>query len=155
MAQAVIVDLSPATTPVTATLPAVSRRTVRVALQLVCFAGVLAAPLFQTSAVVALVVAQVLCAAGTYLVLRARGPQGAVGGTLRVWGVGALLSTASALWLADTFHGDRRATQLVAVVAVVLVAGLGRMRDAWNAAGSQLDAILATLPDEGAKTAPR
>ena len=49
-------------------------------------------------------------------------------------------------WLRDVLPLDLRAAQIGAIVALVALVVLGRMRDAYRDAGLQIDAILATLP---------
>ena len=91
--------------------------------------------------------AQALVAVGVFLVLRtSRTPVRATLGTLRIWGIGALVSLVTLTWLRDVLPLDLRAAQLGAIVALVALVVLGRMRDAYRDAGLQIDAILATLP---------
>lgn len=155
MAQTVIVDVVPAAVPRTPGVPGISHRTARVGLQTLCLAAVLVAPMVHATPLTALLLAQLLCGGGTYLVLRTLRPRHAVTGTIRTWGVAAAISAVSASLLLQTDHADLARAQLVAAVGVLLLAGAGRLRDAWNDAGSQLDAVLATLPPEGASSDSR
>ena len=52
----------------------------------------------------------------------------------------------SVTWLRDVLPHDLRVAQLYVLGALVGLVVLGRMRDAYNEAGTRIDAILATLP---------
>jgi hypothetical protein len=122
-------------------------RIARVLVQAFCLGAVALVPGASMSGLQALVLAQCLAAAGIYLVLRSTGTTGnALRGTLRIWGIGALVSLVTLTWLGDVVPHDLRLAQLCAIGVLVALAGLGRMRDAFRDAGRQIDAILATLP---------
>lgn len=126
-------------------------RAARVLVQAFCLGAVALVPGASMSGTQALVFAQCLAAAVIYLVLRASRSTGhAVLGTLRIWGIGALVSLAALTWLSGVVPHDLRLAQLCAIGALVALAGLGRMRDAFRDAGRQIDAILATLPPPNA-----
>ena len=133
--------------PVVARRPLVTPRSARVLVQVGCLALVSAAPLGTVSAGTALVAAQVLGAVLVTLVARALRPgHVTTARMLRIWGVGALTSLVVVTWLHGIHGMEVPRAQLAAVLALVGLAALGRMRDAYTAAGTQLDAILATLP---------
>lgn len=133
--------------PVAARRPALTPRSARVLVQVGCLAAVSAAPLVPISATTALVLAQVAAAVIVSLVVRALQPgQSPTARTLRIWGVGALVSLLTVTWLHGIHGMELERAQLGAVLAVLGLAVLGRMGDAYRAAGTQLDAILATLP---------
>lgn len=122
-------------------------RTSRVLVQAFCLGAVALVPGASMPGTETLVLAQCLAAVGVYLVLRATRRSGpALLGTLRIWGIGALVSLVSVAWLAEVVPHDLRAAQLCAVGVLVGLVALGRMRDAFRDAGRQLDEVLATLP---------
>ena len=122
-------------------------RTSRVLAQAVCLGAVVVAPSVSLSGMQGLVLAQLVVAVGVFLLMRAtRTPARATLGTLRIWGVGALVSLVSVTWLRDVLPHDLRVAQLYVLGALVVLVVLGRMRDAYLEAGTRIDAILATLP---------
>ncbi len=135
-----------------ASAPALVRQTIgprsaRVLAQAFCLAALVAAPSASLSGFQGLVLAESLAAVAVFLVLRtSRTPVRATLGTLRIWGIGALVSVVTLTWLRDVLPLDLRAAQVGAIVALLALVVLGRMRDAYRDAGLQIDAILATLP---------
>lgn len=128
--------------------PLLTPRSARVLVQVGCLAVVAAAPVLPLSATSALLTAQVVAALVVSLVVRALQPdRSPTARTLRVWGVGALVSLVAVTWLHGIHGMEVERAQLGAVIALLGLACLGRMGDAYRAAGTQLDAILATLPD--------
>jgi hypothetical protein len=126
---------------------ALGPRTVRVLAQAFCLAALVAAPSASLSGMQGLVAAQTLAAIAVFLVLRSsRTPVRATLGTLRIWGIGALVSLVTLTWMRDVLPLDLRTAQVGAVVALAALVVLGRMRDAYRDAGLKIDAILATLP---------
>ena len=122
-------------------------RSVRVLAQAFCLAALVAAPSASLSGLQGLLLAQSLVAVAVFLVLRtSRTPVRATLGTLRIWGIGALVSLVTLTWLRDVLPLDLRAAQIGAILALVALFVFGRMRDAYRDAGLQIDAILATLP---------
>ncbi len=120
----------------------------RVLVQLGCLAVIVALPASSVPGGVGLLVeAQLLAAVLVFLVLRAARPSlPALARTVRVWGLGALVSFLAQAWLHDGLGIDHRAAQLGAVGALVAVVALGRMYVAYREAGTQIDALFATLP---------
>ena len=135
---------------VTTSHPVVLRlgpRTARVLAQAFCLGAVVVAPSVSLSGLQGLVLAQLVVAASVFLLIRARQSAGrATLGTLRIWGVGALVSLVAVTWLRDVLPHDLRVAQLCVLGALVGLVVLGRMRDAYSEAGTRIDAILATLP---------
>ena len=125
----------------------VDPRAARVLVQALCLVAVIGAPSASLSRLQGLVLAQALAAVAVFLVLRTtRTPGRATLGTLRVWGVGALFTLVALTVLREALPHDLLSAELCVVGALVALVVLGRMRDAYGAAGTQLDAILATLP---------
>ena len=62
-----------------------------------------------------------------------------------MWGLGAVVSLVAVPGV-SALGGDPQAGQLGALALLVALGALARVRDSWRTAGSQLDAILATLP---------
>ena len=133
--------------PAAAATRAVSHpRSARVLLQVGCLGAVGVALRTESSALGVLVVAQAVAGAGAFgAYSMTRSVPAAARRTLRVWGIGAALSVVAALAL-GAGSLELRWAQLGVVGLLVVLAGLGRMRDSFRAAGSQLDAFLATLP---------
>ena len=122
-------------------------RTSRVLAQAFCLGAVVVAPSVSLSGMQGLVLAQLCAAVGVFLFMRAtRTPARATLGTLRIWGIGALVSLVSVTLLRDVLPHDLRVAQLCVLGALVGLVVLGRMRDAYREAGTRIDAILATLP---------
>ncbi len=133
--------------PAAAVARAVSHpRSARVLLQVACLGAVGLALRTETSALGVLVAAQAVAGAGAFgAYSMTRSVPAAARRTLRVWGIGAALSVVAALAL-GAGSLELRWAQLGVVGLLVVLAGLGRMRDSFRAAGSELDAFLATLP---------
>lgn len=145
----------PRVAPATAQ-PLVSARIVRVATQVCCLLALLAIPVSAMPAGAALVEVQLLAAASVYLVARtSRTPGAALLATLRVWGIGAVASVLTFWTVSGGLELGHHAAQVAAVVLMFGLVALGRWREAYREAGSQLDAILATIPsrDDTARAA--
>ena len=126
-------------------------RSARVLVQAFCLAALIAAPSASLSGLQGLLLAQSLVAVAVFLVLRtSRTPVRATLGTLRIWGIGALVSLVTLTWLRDVLPLDLRAAQVGAILALVALVAFGRMRDAYRDACLQIDAIVATLPPPAA-----
>ncbi|WP_377643925.1 hypothetical protein [Oryzobacter terrae] len=141
------VTTGPALTPVVPRA-LVTPGAARVLVQLGCLAAIVALPASSVPGGSGLLVeAQVLAAVCVYLVLRAARPSiPALSRTVRVWGLGAVVALLCQVWLHDGLGMDHRAAQLCAVGALVALLGLGRMYVAYREAGTQIDALFATLP---------
>ena len=133
--------------PPAARRPVLAMRSARVLVQAGCLGVVVLAPLSSVPGLPALVAAQVLAGLLISFVLKATmAPGAARTRTARTWGVGMVCSLVVVSVLHGLFHMDVGRAQLGAVVALIGLGVLGHMRDAYAAAGTQLDAILATLP---------
>ncbi|HYN67352.1 MAG TPA: hypothetical protein VES93_10725 [Ornithinibacter sp.] len=127
--------------------PALTPRSARVLVQVGVLGVLAAAPLVPVSVSTALLLGQVAAAVMVSLVVRALRPgHSPTARTLAIWGVGAAVSLIAVTWLHGIHGMDVPRAQLGAVLALLGLAVLGRMGDAYRAAGTQLDAILATLP---------
>jgi len=141
--------LSGALVQVTVALPAPLRtpRSSRLLVQVGCLGVVTASSLVPVSPRTAILAAQVAAALIVSLIVRALWPgDSPTSRILQVWGVGALVSVAAVMWLHGIHSMDLERAQLGAVLALLGLVFLGRMGDAYRAAGTRLDAILATLP---------